>query len=130
MSKRLAFLVLVVGLAACGNSDTKLKVTSIEPNQGAADGDQYVKVHGNGFMSGGVRSVKIYFGGQPGEVTRTASDSELIVHAPGGTQGQTVDVLIEFEPGGEIKLPKAYTFIDKQPQGQPSANKIDWKSVK
>jgi hypothetical protein len=54
----------------------------------------------------------------------------MIVEAPGGKVGEKVDVLIIFEPGGEIKLPKAYTFIDKQPQGQPSANKIDWKSVK
>ena len=34
----------------------------------------------------------------------------MIVQAPAGKPGETVDVRVIFEPGGEHKLPKAFTF--------------------
>jgi hypothetical protein len=46
-------------------------------------------------------------------VIRFASDTEMIVQAPGGKVGDTVDVLFKFEPGGEVKVPKAFKFVDK-----------------
>ena len=134
MSKRLAFLVLVVGLAACGNNDTKLRVTGLDPNTGDADGGSYLKVHGNGFLAHGTPAAKIYFNNTQGTVVRFASDTEMIAQAPGMPNGvkvgEPVDVLITFEGNGEIKLPKAYSFVVKGDQDNPSANKIDWKSVK
>jgi len=57
------------------------------------------------------------FGSRQGTVVRFASDSELIVEAPGGKPNETVDVLIIFEPGGELKIPKGFTFIDKKETG-------------
>jgi hypothetical protein len=130
MSRLLPFLVLMFGLVACGNTDKKLKVTSIEPNHGDADGGSYVKIHGNRFLADGARNAKVYFGSHAGSVVRFASDSEMIVQAPGGKPGETVDVLIIFEPGGEMKLPKGFTFVQKGDRGAPTANDLDWKSVK
>src|SRR5580704_6580959 len=93
----------------------RLSVTGITPAQGDADGGTYVKITGTRFIDDGVRNAKVYFGSRQGTVVRFASDSELIVEAPGGKVGPPVDVLVIFEPGGELKLPKAFTFVAKQP---------------
>src|SRR5687767_3551146 len=93
----LPLLVLVLGLAACGSEDTKLKVTGIEPEKGDVEGGTYVRIKGNRFIADGARNAKVYFGSRQGTVIRFASDSELIVEAPGGKEGDVVDVLIIFE---------------------------------
>jgi hypothetical protein len=107
--------------AACGNDNPKLLVTGIEPEKGT-DGS-YVRIHGNRFTADGPRSVKVYFGGQPAQVDRFESDSELIVTAPGGKVGDVVDVLIVFDPGGKLTLPKAFRFVEKA-EG-PSVNDLN-----
>lgn len=99
--------------AACGSSDTKLKVTGIEPEKGDVEGGTYVRIKGNRFIADGARNAKVYFGSRQGTVVRFASDSELIVEAPGGKANENVDVLIIFEPGGEMKIPKGFTFVEK-----------------
>src|SRR5512146_2532883 len=116
MSRRLPLLpllLLVVGLAACGSEDKKLKVTGIEPEKGNVEGGTYVRILGNRFIADGARNAKVYFGTHQGTVVRFASDSELIVEAPGGKLGDKVDVLIIFEPGGELKIPKGFEYIEK-----------------
>jgi hypothetical protein len=107
--------------AACGNDNPKLLVTGIEPEKGT-DGS-YVRIHGNRFTADGPRSVKVYFGGQPAQVDRFESDSELIVTAPGGKVGDVVDVLIVFDPGGKLTLSKAFRFVEKT-EG-PSVNDLN-----
>jgi hypothetical protein len=93
--------------------ESALRVTSIEPALGDADGGTYVRISGAGFLLPTTRNVKVYFGTRQGTVVRFASDTELIVEAPGGKPGAPVDVLAIFEPGGETKLPGAFTFIEK-----------------
>lgn len=87
-----------------------LAVTAIDPSNGDAAGGTYVKITGTNFINEGARNVKVYFGSRQGSVIRFASDSELIVEAPAGKANETVDVLVVFDPGGEMKLPKAFTF--------------------
>jgi hypothetical protein len=106
-------LGLMLGLAACGNNDTKLKVTGLDPDKGDIEGGTYVRVHGNRFIADGARNAKVYFGSRQGTVNRFVNDNEMIVEAPGGKANETVDVLIIFEPGGEMKIPKGFTFVDK-----------------
>jgi hypothetical protein len=105
------------GLLAGCKDDPKLKVTNILPSEGDAAGGTYVRIMGNRFTADGTRSAKIYFGdpgkGQPGQFMRFATDSEMVVQAPGGKPGDVVDVLVIFEPGGELKIPKAFKFVDK-----------------
>jgi len=116
MSRRLpilSILALVVALAACGSSDTKLKVTGIEPEKGDIEGGTYVRIKGNRFIADGARNAKVYFGSRQGTVVRFASDSELIVEAPGGKPSEQVDVLFIFEPGGELRIPHGFTFVEK-----------------
>jgi len=90
-----------------------LAVTAIEPARGDADGGTYVRISGRGFAGDGGRAAKIYFGSRQGTVVRIASDGELVVEAPGGKPGETVDVLVIFEPGGELRLPGSFTFVAK-----------------
>jgi hypothetical protein len=128
MSRRLPtvlpFLLLLLGLAACGSEDKKLKVTGIEPEKGDVEGGTYVRIKGNRFIADGARNAKVYFGSRQGTVVRFASDSELIVEAPGGKPNEQVDVLIIFEPGGELKIPNGFTFVEKDSTG-PSVDDLN-----
>jgi hypothetical protein len=132
MSRRLPLLpllLLVLGLAACGSEDTKLKVTGIEPERGDVEGGTYVRIKGNRFIADGARNAKVYFGSRQGTVIRFASDNELIVEAPGGKPNEQVDVLIIFEPGGELKIANGFTFVEKNEAG-PSVQDLDTSKLK
>jgi hypothetical protein len=94
----LPLLLLVLGLAACGSEDKKLKVTGIEPERGDIEGGTYVRIKGNRFIADGARNAK-------------------------------VDVLIIFEPGGELKIPNGFTFVEKNATG-PSVQDLDTSKVK
>src|ERR1700733_5614880 len=104
---------IVVALVATVAADPapRLSVKAIEPAKGDVDGGTYCRITGSRFIADGPRSAKVYFGQRQGTIVRFASDTELIVEAPGGSAGATVDVLVIFEPGGEIKLPHAFTFV-------------------
>ena len=90
-----------------------LRVISLEPANGDVEGGTYVLIKGEHFMKAGPRSVKVYFGSRQGAVVRFQSDRELVVQAPGGKPNEVVDVLVVFDPGGQMKLEKAFTFIEK-----------------
>jgi hypothetical protein len=128
MTRRVALFLLVLGSssfgAACGGEDTKLKVTGIEPDKGDVNGGQYVRIKGNRFIADGARNAKVYFGSRQGTVVRFASDSELIVEAPGGKNGEKADVLIIFEPGGELKIPNGFSWVEKE-VAAPSVNDLN-----
>src|SRR5215470_2626172 len=125
----LTILLVVLGFTACGGEDTKLKVTGIEPEKGSTEGGTYVRIKGNRFLADGTRNAKVYFGKRQGTVIRFASDSELIVEAPGGKPNEVVDVLIIFEPGGELKIAKGFTFVEKV-DAPASVNDLDTSKVK
>jgi len=133
MTRRLSLvplvLLLAMAAAACGSEDTKLKVTGLEPEKGDINGGTYVRIKGNRFLADGARNAKVYFGSRQANVVRFASDSELIVEAPGGKVGDKVDVLIIFEPGGEMKIAKGFEFIEKADQGH-SIEDLDISKVK
>lgn len=115
----LLILTLVCSWATTGCSeDPKLKVTNIEPDKGDASGGEYIRIHGNRFLTDqngnpAPANAKIYFGSRQGTIVRFAGDDEIIAQTPGGKVGDTVDILITFEGRGEIKIPKAYSYIEK-----------------
>ena len=99
-------------LGACSN-DKKLKVFGIDPITGDFNGGQTVKVKGNGFQAdGNPLAVKVYFGTRQASIIRFEGDSDLYVTAPGGKKGEVVDVLVIFQPGGESRLTKAFTYVE------------------
>jgi hypothetical protein len=93
----------------------RLRVTGVDPARGDADGGTYVRILGERFVADGARAAKIYFGSRQGTVIRFESDTEMIVEAPGGKVGDTVDVLVVFEPGGELRLPSTFTYVERKP---------------
>jgi tricorn protease-like protein len=121
MSRRaplvLLFALGLVGLVACSDDDPKLKVTNLSPERGSTEGGTYVVIKGNRFIKDGPRNAKVYFGSRQGTVVRFQSDSELIVQAPGGKPDETVDVLVIFDPGGQLKIPAAFKFVEKDDRG-------------
>ncbi len=106
-----------LALAGCGGkgggagepASAKLAVTSIEPAT-AAPATVPLVVHGSGFLAES-RSVQVYLGETPANVLSIDSDTELQVEVPVGAAGAPVDVKLVFEPGGEITLPHAFTFM-------------------
>lgn len=112
---RVLFVLAILTMVARAEpKPAKLAVTAIEPSKGDAEGGTYVRITGTRFIADGARKAKVYFGTHQGAVVRFASDTELIVQAPGGKPNETVDVLVLFEPGGERRLAKAFTFVEKQ----------------
>jgi hypothetical protein len=103
-------LSLVLG---CGDDDPKLKVTDLTPDHGDTEGGTYVVVKGNRFIKDGPRNAKVYFGSRQGQIVRFQSDSELIVQSPPGKDGDVVDVLVIFDPGGQLVIKKGFRFAEK-----------------
>jgi IPT/TIG domain len=132
-SSRPATLGLLLGLvcvagggtvaAGCKSENTKLTVTAIEPARGDAEGGTYVHIRGTRFTADGPRDAKVYFGGRAGTVHRFASDTDLIVAAPGGKPNEVVDVLVIFEPGGQLKIPSGFRYYEHNPAG-PSVDDL------
>ncbi|KAB2889416.1 MAG: hypothetical protein F9K40_19835 [Kofleriaceae bacterium] len=107
-----------LGSAGCGGkgggasepSGASLRVTSIEPTSAAATGGVPLHIHGSGFIAES-RAIQVYIGDAPANVLSVDSDTELQVEVPPGEAGKAVDVKLVFDPGGEIKLPHALTFV-------------------
>lgn len=125
-----ALPLVLLGVLACSKEDRVLKVTGIQcstsdcpPVKGDVEGGTYLVIKGNAFMTP-KRNAKVYFGSRQGTVVRFQSDSELIVQAPGGKEGEVVDVLVVFDPGGQLKIPGAFRFVDRNDQG-PSVEDLD-----
>ena len=107
----LAFSFGLSATAGC-SSDSKLKVFGVEPSSGDYEGGQTVDIKGNGYSQNGTLGAKVYFGDRQGQVIRFEGDNDLYVTAPGGKKGETVDIVVNFEGKGPIKIPKAYTFVE------------------
>jgi hypothetical protein len=121
-----ALLALLFGLlaSACGDENTKLMVTGIDPGKGDVEGGTYVRIRGNRFTADGPRTAKVYFGGREGSVARFESDSVLIVQAPGGKANEVADVLVIFDPGGQLKIPSGFRWVERG-QNSPTVEDLD-----
>lgn len=124
-----AVVLLAAGvstLAAC-KEDTKLKVTGIEPTTGDYQGGTRVVIKGNRFTKDGRRAASVYFGGKSAEVLGFQGDDKMLVKTPGGQPKEKVDVLIIFEPGGEITLKEAFEYVEKTSADVGDLNTSDKK---
>jgi len=124
MNRWAAPVALVFALQACDSDDPKLKVTDLTPDHGDAAGGTYVVIKGNRFVKDGPRNAKVYFGSHQGQIVRFQSDTELIVQSPPGKDGEQVDVLVIFDPGGQLVIKKAFRFQEKSQEG-PSVDDLN-----
>jgi|TARA_R110000868_G_scaffold283130_1_gene543565 hypothetical protein len=115
ISKRVLLLAalfsLAVGAMAC-DEEKGLKIKSISPKTGPADGAGNITIHGNGFKQSGHIGVEIYFGDKKARFLRFEGDTKMVVVPPPGEVGQTVDVEVIFGDGRGHKFPEAYSYID------------------
>jgi hypothetical protein len=100
-------------MAASQPPTPTLKVTGLSPDRGEPRGGTKVTLAGSGFTDES-RAAKVYFGDKPAKNVQITSDTELVVDAPAGKANQTVDVLVVFDPGGELKIVGAYTYGKKK----------------
>jgi hypothetical protein len=96
-----------------GDPTSPLQITGLEPATGELG--TYVVINGAHFIKDGPRMAKVQFGDRPAQVIRFQSDGELIVQAPAGKDGEEVDVVVLFEPGGKRRLRKAFRFVVPAP---------------
>jgi hypothetical protein len=118
-SRFLASAVVVTAILLLGASckeDKKLKVTSLDPKRGDFQGGTLVTFKGNRFTKDGARRATVYFGSsgswKKAEFLGFKGDDEFRVRAPGGEPKKKVDVMIVFEPGGEITLANAFEYVE------------------
>jgi hypothetical protein len=90
-------------------ADRKLRITGLDPKHGDAAGGTRVTVEGSRFTADGGRRVSVYFGTRRADLQSIRND-QIIVVAPPGEPGSTVDLLVVFDPGGEITLPAAFRY--------------------
>jgi hypothetical protein len=117
-------LVALGGVIACSDDDPKLKVTDLSPITGDTEGGTFVVIKGNRFLKDGPRNAKVYFGSRQAQIIRWQSDSELIVQAPPGKPDEVVDVLVIFDPGGQLTLKKVFKYIERD-DSLPSIDQIE-----
>lgn len=114
-SKRFVLLTVLAMFAfgSIGCSEEKgLKIKSISPKTGPADGGGSVTIHGSGFKATGALGVNVYFGDKPAQFLRFEGDTKMIVVPPPGEKDATVDVQVIFGDGREHKFASAYKYID------------------
>jgi hypothetical protein len=116
-------LVLLLGLAACEDDDPKLRISALNPAEGDSEGGTFVRITGNRFLKDGPRNAKVYFGSRQAQIIRWQSDTELIVQAPGGKPEESVDVLVIFDPGGQLTIKKGFKFVDRE-DAMPNINDV------
>ncbi len=112
-------LLTIGGLLFCFTgckSDGILRITHISPKDGPYTGSDPVTIHGSGFQKGATRGVKVYFEvdgkSKSASVLRFDGSTRIIVDPPGGQIGEVADLLVIFEDGRSLSLPKAYTYTD------------------
>ena len=90
--------------------DTALRVIDVVPATGAVAGGQALRIRGANFRTS--RVVKVRFGSVDAEILRV-TDDEITIQTPPGSAGRLVDITVVFDPGGDLRLPGAFTYVTK-----------------
>ena len=106
--------VAAVAMLGC-SKDEGLRITGIDPKTGDMNGGQIVTIHGSGFQSGDTKSVQVYFGDRSAKVLGFRGDDELRVEAPGGKEGEVVDIQIIFNDSRRSKISQMFRYINPTP---------------
>ena len=89
----------------------------LEPDQGDAKGGTSVMLMAaSQFVADDAKTATVYFGDKPGKVIRVVSSEELLVEAPNGKAGETVDVVLELQGSNResrMEVPHSFLFVNK-----------------
>ena len=112
MTLLVAFMAMFAFASTGCEEEKGLKIKSISPKTGPADGGGMVTIHGNGFKETGALGVKVYFGDKMARFLRFEGDTKMVVVPPPGEKDTTVDVQVIFGDGREHKFASAFKYID------------------
>jgi len=99
------FTLLMIGLAACSNKDG----LEVHPKRGPYLGGDQVRITGAQFKQ--TMGLKVYFGKAVAK-NPVIKEDVIIVEAPAGKNGETVDIEIVFDEATTFKIKQAYTYFD------------------
>jgi IPT/TIG domain len=100
--------------------DQRASITGVTPSWCAPEGGAPIRITGSGFVTPGVRTVKI--GGQPVPWFRVVDDATLETFAPGGKVGPT-HVEVQIGVGGFWRVPFSYVVQG----GSPFVDRGRWR---
>jgi hypothetical protein len=112
MRRVLLSAICAVGLWGCSN---ELKVTEVDPPNGAFTGGEEVVIKGNGFQPGR-GGVSVKFGRREATAVAVEAGDKIKVMTPAGDKSSTVDVSIVFDDGKAFMLKNGFHYVDTSQQ--------------
>jgi hypothetical protein len=106
------FCLAGLALTACSN---ELKVSELDPPNGAYTGGEEVVLKGNGFQPGR-GGVTVKFGRKDAQAVVVESNDKIKVTTPAGDKNTTVDILVVFDDGKSFQIKNGFHFIDTSQQ--------------
>jgi hypothetical protein len=104
-----AFLLAAIG---CSN---ELKVSEVDPPNGAFTGGEEVVIRGNGFQPGR-GGVVVKFGRKEATAVAVESADKIKVMTPAGDKSSTVDISVVFDDGKAFMLKNGFHYVDTSQQ--------------
>ena len=108
-------VLLVAAAATLGACSNELKVSEIDPPNGAFTGGEEVMLSGNGFQPGR-GGVTVKFGRKEAAAVVVESGSKIKVTTPSGDKNTTVDVLVVFDDGKSFQIKNGFHYVDTTQQ--------------
>src|SRR5262245_25367886 len=106
--------LLCIGCGGGGGGD--LQVTDIEPRAGATEGEQPVRILGNGFRRD--LGYTVYFGTKRAERSTLLDDHTLLVATPQQDEASTVDVIVVADNGPAYRIRQGFIYNQIAQPGQ------------
>jgi hypothetical protein len=110
--RRLLFSTLLVAGIGCSN---ELKVSEVDPPNGAFTGGEEVVIKGNGFQPGR-GGVVVKFGRKEATAVAVESGDKIKVLTPAGDKSSTVDISVVFDDGKAFLLKNGFHYVDTTQQ--------------
>jgi hypothetical protein len=108
--QRVVISGLAIGWVGCSND---LKVSDVDPPNGAYLGGDEVVIEGSGFQPGR-SAVAVRFDRREAQNVVVASSKKIKVTTPPGDRNTAVDVSVTFDDGKMFVLRNAFRYIDAQ----------------
>lgn len=112
---RLMTTLLVLGLLASCENNSKVRVDRVDPPEGISAGGDHVTIIGAGFQPGKTQA-RIMFGKHVCEQVVIQSTNKIRVVTPNGDKGP-VDVTLDFDNGTRFKIPNGFRYVEPKQTG-------------
>jgi len=108
----LLYSAFLLAAAGCSND---LKVSEVDPPNGAFTGGEEVLIRGNGFQPGR-GGVVVKFGRKEATAVAVESGDKIKVMTPAGDKSSTVDISVVFDDGKAFMLKNGFHYVDTTQQ--------------